>query len=98
MTNGIGPERQRSLLPTHAAGVLGADRPRDQEVDDRLALFLGHALEAVQHAADEHVAPAGDRMDADDGVLGFDIIHARGVLANAQVLVYGVYRDHAFAA
>jgi hypothetical protein len=37
-------------------------------------------------------------MDADDGVFGLDIIHARGVLADAQVLVHGIDRDHAFAA
>ena len=37
-------------------------------------------------------------MDADGGVFGLDIIHARGVLTDAKVLVHGIDRHHAFAA
>jgi hypothetical protein len=37
-------------------------------------------------------------VDADDGVFGLNIIHPRGVLADAQMLVHGIDRHHAFAA
>ena len=61
----IVPERQRAGLPAEPAGELRPRRVLLQEVDQRLAFLVGHAVEMLHVAADIQRLAAGLRMRAD---------------------------------
>ncbi len=67
----IVPEGDRARLPDEAAGEFRPGQVLAEEVEQRLALRLGHVLEAggVGDVDEERLA-AGLRMGADDRVLG----------------------------
>src|SRR5438067_10059330 len=75
------PDRERARRPAHAAGEF---RPRLlllQELDERAALRLGHALQADGvAAADVERLASGIGMGAHDGMLGLVLLGAIGVV------------------
>src|SRR5207248_1410572 len=75
------PHRERARRPAHAAGEF---RPRLlllQELDERAALRLGHALQADGvAAADVERLASGIGMGAHDGMLGLVLLGAIGVV------------------
>src|SRR5438046_8797736 len=67
----IVPEGERAWAPAEPAGEFGTDLMLEQEVQDRRALGLGHALEVrgMRHI-DIEAAASGLGMGANDGMLG----------------------------
>src|ERR1043165_7118753 len=90
----IVPDRQRTDLPAEAAGVLGLDRVRAQEIDDRTRLGRLETRERLRVVADVDRLAPGLRVRAHDRVRGLGlqvagIAHLGGHLLVADVAAIG---------